>query len=322
MLLSRLVVGTCCAAAWVLGTDFVSGQPYPNKAVRLVTGTPASSTDIASRLIADGLTVSLGQPVIVENRGGGGPVAGPRVANAAPDGYSIFLYGSTLWLTPLLQPDASYDPIRDFAPITLALSSPSVLVVHPSVAANSTKELIALAKAAPGQLNYGSTGSGSVSHLTMELFKAMAGVNIVRVNYAGTAQATNDLLSGAVHVMFTTTTAAAPHFKSARLRALAVSSAQPSALLPGLPTVAASGLPGFEASSTLGIVAPAKTPAPIIKRLNHEIVRVLVRPEAKERFFNMGIEVVASSPQQFQATIKSDMARLGKVIKDAGIRGE
>jgi tripartite-type tricarboxylate transporter receptor subunit TctC len=212
--------------------------------------------------------------------------------------------------------------VRDFSPITLAVTTPLLVVVHPSLPVKTVKELIALAKAKPGSLNYASGISGSATHLPAELFKAMAGVDIVRVAYKGGAPALTAVLAGEAQVMFATSSGAGPHVNSGRLRALAVTSAQPSALFPGLPTVSASGVPGYDAASIMCVFAPARTPAAVIGRLNQEIVRILNKPEVKERFIRAGSEVVASSPEQLAATITADMSTMGKVIKDAGIRAE
>jgi tripartite-type tricarboxylate transporter receptor subunit TctC len=218
--------------------------------------------------------------------------------------------------------DTLYDPLKSFSPITLAGNSPNVLVTHPSLPVRSLKELIALAKARPGELNYGSGSTGSPSHLAAELFKAMAGVNIVRIPYKGTGPAVNALVGGQVQLMFVSPTSVAPHVKAGRLRGLAVTAAQPSALAPGLPTVSGAGLTGYESTSSFGVLAPAYTPAAIINWLNQEIVQVLTGAEAKERLFSAGVEPVGNSADAFAALIKSDMAKWGKLIKAAGIRDE
>ena len=303
------------------GAGVASGQDYPNKPVRMVTAAPGAAGDFVARLAALGLTESWGQQVIVENRGGSGVIPIEIVAKALPDGYTLLVFGTTLWLLPLIQ-KVSYNPIGDFSPITLAAVTPLLLVVHPSLPVKSIKELIAWAKAKPGELNYASGISGSATHLPAELFKAMAGVNIVRVAYKGGAPAISALIGGEVQVMFATASGAGPHVNSGRLRALAVTSAQPSALFPGLPTVAASGLPGYDAASIMCIFAPAKTPAALVGRLNRDIVRVLNKADVKERFIKAGSEVVASSPKQLAAAMKADMATMGKVIRDAGIRAQ
>jgi tripartite-type tricarboxylate transporter receptor subunit TctC len=315
MLIIRVIVLSIA----VLAPAAVFGQTYPHKPVRIVSSEPGSSNDYFARLIAQGLTASLGQQVIVDNRA---IMAGEIVARAVPDGHTLLSYGTPLWLAPLLRDNVPWDPIRDFAPISWTTSSPNILVIHPNVSAKSPQEIIALAKAKPGALNYASSSAGSAAHLAAELFKAMAGINIVRVAYKGTGSALNAVIGGEVQMMFAGTSAVAPHVKSGRLRALAITSAQRSTLVPDLPTVAASGLPGYESSLILGMQAPAKTPAAIINRLHQEIVRILNRPDVKEKLFNTGTEVVASTPAEFSAKIKSEMSVWGKVIKDAGIREE
>ena len=294
-------------------------QDYPNKPVHIITAAPGGNVDLAARLIAQGLSGSLGQQVIVDNRGGIATVAADLVAKASPDGYTLLFYGRDIWIFPFLKKDLDYDPVRDFAPITLAVSAPSILVVHPSVPAKSVEELIALAKAKPGQLNYGSSGIGSSPYLAAELFKALAHVDIVHVPYKGATTALPDLFAGHLQLMFNTVTTTGPYVKLGKLRALAVTSAEPSPLVPGLPTIAASGLPGYEAVAVFSMFAPAKTPPAIVSQLNEEIVRVLNRPEVKERFFSTGTEVVGSSPAELSATIKSEMSKWGKIINDAGI---
>ncbi len=244
------------------------------------------------------------------------------VIKAPPDGYNLLLAANSFYLGPLLRDDALYDPLRDFSPVTLAIRGPNILVVHPSLPVQSVKELIVLAKAKPGMLNYASGASGASTHLGPELFKAMAGVDIMRIPYKGGAQALADLVGGQVQVMFVNPSPGMPYIKSGRLRALAITSAQPSALFPRMPTVAASGLPGFEHSSKVGIYAPARTPAAVINRLNEELVQVLNRADMKEKFADLGIETVGSSPGELAVAMKSEMARMSKVIKDAGIREE
>jgi tripartite-type tricarboxylate transporter receptor subunit TctC len=317
MLRSRLIVWTFSVGMIVLGANVASGQNYPIKPIRIVTTEPGSTTELVGRLIAQGLTGSLGQQVIVENRG---ITAIETVAKATPDGYTLLLYTSPLWLTPFLRDNVTWDPVRDFLPITLTVGTPNVLVVHPSLPVKSVEELIALAKARPGELNYGSGSAGASPHLSAELFKAMAGVDLVRVPFRGTGPALNTLIGGQLQLMFPTAGSVTSHVESGRLRALAVTTARPSALAPGLPTVAASGLPGYESISLSGMLAPARTPATIIGQLNQEVVRVLNRAAVKGRLFNVGVEVIASSPEEFASKIKSEMAKWGKVIRDAGIR--
>ena len=313
-------------AAWLLAlgiTTHFSGavwaQNYPTRPIRIFTGTAGGSLDLAVRLMGPELSGNLGQSVIVENRSG--VIAMETVAKAAPDGYTLLLFGTPLWIGPILQ-KLSYDPVKDFSPITLAASTPNILVVHPSVPAQSVKELIALAKSKPGLLNYAAGSIGAISHLAGELFKYMAGINIARISYQGTGPADIALLGGEVQLMFSVQPAVAPHIKSGKLRALAVTSARPSALLPDLPTVAASGLPGYECVLLYGTFTPARTPESVINRLNREMVRVLNQGNVREKFFNSGAEVVGSTPEQFARAIQSDTAKMSEMIAFAGIRIE
>ncbi len=318
MLRRRSIAETVLVILTVLGAGTVCGQTYPTKPIRIVTSDPGAGNDFTARLIAQGLTVSLGKQVVVENRPAG-VIPGEIVSKARPDGYTLLVYGNNLWIGQLLQ-NTPYDPVRDFSPITMISRAPNVLVVHPSVPANSVTELLALARSRPGELNYASGSIGSSSHLAAELFKHMGGVNMTWIPYKGGGPAMTALIGGQVQLSFGTAAAVAPHTKSGRLRALAVTSAQPSALLPGLPTIAASDLPGYESVAIYGIFAPAGTPESLINRLNREIVLVLNGADVKERLFNAGAEIVGGSPQEFAAAIKSDTIRVGKMIKDAGIR--
>ena len=304
----------------LLPVHVVLGQGYPLKPVRIVTSEAGGNFDLVSRTIAQGVSPALGQQVIVDNRAG--VIAIETVAKAQPDGYTLLLNGTSIWLSPFMRSNVAWDPVADFAPVTLAVSAPNILVVHPALPARSVEELIALARAKPGTLNYGSTTPGGSIHLAGELFNAMAGVNIVRVPYRGEAAALNALFGGSLQLMFNNVSAAVPHVKAGRLRALAVTSARQSALLPGVPTVAASGLPGYQLVSITGIFAPARTPAQVVTRLHQEIVGVLSGAEVRERLFNVGVEVVGSSPAELAVTVKAEMERLGKLIKDAGIRAE
>ena len=259
----------------------------------------------------------MGQPVIVENRAAFNSI--DAVSKAAPDGYTLLVMGIPVWLTPFLQDNVPWDPVRDFQPVTTLTRQVTILIVHPSVPANTIKELIDLAKAKPGQLNYGSGGTGTSSHLSAELFKSMAGVDITRINYKGAADAVTALLGGQIQVMFGNPSSAAVHAKSGRVRALAVSSMQPSGLYPGLPPVAAT-LPGYELVEILGLLAPAKTPMAIVNRWNGATGRLLNSPELKEKFLSSGSEVATGSPEAFAAAISSDMTKFGKVIRDARLQ--
>ena len=319
MLSPRMVAMVFLVDMMVLGAGVVCSQDYPNRPIRIISNEPGGSNDFSARFIAQGITGPLGQTVIVENRPS--RLIGGIASKALPDGYTLVVTSSSLWQRPLLR-EVDYDPVKDFSPVALVSRAPNLLVVHPSMPANSVKELIALAKAKPGALSYPSGGPGSTQHLTTELFRSMAGgINIVHIPYKGGAGPINGLMGGEVQLSFESTTSVVPYVKSNRLRALAVTSVQSSALMPGLPTVAAS-LPGFEATSMTAMFAPTKTPVAIISRLNRETVRVLETADAKEKYLNLGAETVGSSPAELAATMKSEMGRMGKVIKDAGIRAE
>ena len=319
MRLSILALSAASLASAMI-INAADAQNYPTRPIKIVTTEPGSGTDLASRLIAQALTGPLGQQVIVDNRAGLLP--GELVAKAQPDGYTLLLNGPGIWLEPYLRDNLAWNPTRDFAPITLAVRSPNVVVVHPSVAVRNVAELISLAKSQPGVLNYGSGAAGNSAHLAVELFKSMAGVNIVRVVYKGVGPALTALVGGQVQLMFPNAGSAAPYMKSGRLKALAVTSPQPSPLVPGIPTVSASGLPGYESIVMFAIFAPAATPTAIVNRLNHEIVQAINAPDVKEKFFNAGMETVGSTPEQFTAAMKAEMTSMGKLIKDAGIRDE
>ena len=293
-------------------------QSWPAKPVRIVTAEPGTGNDLIARLIAPHLSNVFGQQFVIDNRG---LVAVEMVVKAAPDGYTLLSYGPPLWLTPLLR-QVNYDPLRDFAPITMAGSSPNILAIHPSVPAKTVPELIALAKARPGELNYSSSSTGASPHLAAELLKSMAGINIMRVAYKGSGQALVALIGGQVHIMFPNAGTVAPHLKSTRVRALAVTTLAPSALAPGLPTLSASGVAGYESSSQFALLAPAGTSPNIIERLNREMIAALRRPDVTERLFGSGVEVTTGTPAELAATMKAEMAKWGKVIREAGIREE
>jgi tripartite-type tricarboxylate transporter receptor subunit TctC len=314
----RLVAWMFPAIVTVPVADAACAQGYPNRPLRFLTTGIGGSTDLAARTVAQGLIDSLGWSVVVDNRGST-IVSSDMVSKAPPDGYTILVITDGLWRGPLFQ-KMPFDPVKDFAPITLVSRSPNILVVHPSLPVKSVKELIALAKARPGELNYGAGAIGASTHLASELFKVMAGVNIVHVPYKSSGGAVAPLLAGEIQVMFGTSATVTTIIRSGKVRALAISTAQPSALAPGLPTVAAAGnLPGYESAATAGVFAPPATSQAIIKRLHEEISRVLVRPEVKERFFNQGVEIVGGTPQDTAAFIKSDIATTARIIKQAGI---
>jgi tripartite-type tricarboxylate transporter receptor subunit TctC len=316
MQILRIVISLFAMVVMIPGMSVVRGQDFPNKPVRLVTSTVGSGGDFTSRVIAPGMSGLLGHQVIVDNRGAG--VIPPEfVSKAPPDGYTLLVIGGSVWIGPLLR-KVPYDVVRDFAPISQVSRDVNVVAVHPSLPVKSVKELIALAKAKPGELNFSTGSTGSTTHLAAELFKSMAGINIVRIPYPGSEVI--PLIIGEVQLTIVDAGKILPHAKAGKLRALAVTSSEPTALAPGLPTVAATGLPGYEAIGATGMWAPIKTPAPIINRLNQELVRFLNTAEAKERFLSSGAEAVGSSPDEFGAKIKSEIIKTAKVIKDAGIK--
>ena len=314
MLISRIVLG----GILVLCAGAASGQEFPTKPLRIITGTPGGTNDFMARFIAQGISGPLGQNVVVDNRSSA--VVGELVAKAPPDGYTMLIQGSQIWIQQYMQ-KVQYDAVKDLAPITWASSLPSVLLVPNSLPAKTVKELIALAKAKPGELNYATGAVGSAQHLATELFNAMAGVKIARVEYRGTGPALAALLGGQeVQLLLSGVGVGMPYAKAGKLRALAITSPEPSALAPDLPTVAAT-LPGYQSQSMSGVWAPAKTPDKVVDRLNREIVRFLKRPDIKEKLLATGTEVVANSPKEFAVAMKNDMTRMGKIIKDLGIRG-
>ena len=294
-----------------------SAQTFPSRPVRIVTSQAGGLNDFTARVIAQSLSGPLGKPVIVENRG---LIAIDTVAKASPDGHTLLCFANNLWLLPFMQEKAVFDPVRDFVPITLAVTAPNVLAIHASVPASSVKELIALAKARPGTLNYGAGVTGGTPHLAAELFKSMAAIDIVRVGYKGTGPALTAIAAGEIQMMFAGAGSLEPHVRAGRVKALAVTSATPSALAPGLPTISESGLPGYEAIAMIALLAPARTPAPIVTRLNQEIVKVLATPEVHERLVAAGVEAAATTPVQLGRIMKSEMVKWGKVIREAGIR--
>ncbi|MBI3041827.1 MAG: tripartite tricarboxylate transporter substrate binding protein [Betaproteobacteria bacterium] len=317
MALAGAVAWGCGAGAGhVEAADF----PYPTKPIRMLAPEPGGGNEIAGRTIAQALSIQLGQNLVVENRGAAsGAIAGEILAHATPDGYTLLYYGSTVWLLPYLRDKVPFDPVKDFAPVSLGTRAPFYLFVHPSVKANSVRELIDYAKAHPGKLNYGSAGSGAATHLTAELFKIVAGVDIVRIAYKGSGLASNALVTGEVQLMFVSGSVGLPHVRAGRLKALAIASPGRSSLSPEVPTMAESGLPGYEASSMSGMFAPAKTPRAIVKLLSDEVARALKRDDVKQSFVRRGTEAVGSTPEEFAAIIREDMAKWSRVIKAAGI---
>jgi len=303
----------------------VAADSYPAKPIRFVVAfPPGGGTDIIARSIAQKLAERLAQHVVVDNRpGAGGNIGTDIVAKSAPDGYTI-LMGSAgpLAINASLFAKMSFDPIKDLAPVTLAASTPNVLVVHPSLPARTVKELIALARSRPGEINFASSGHGTPAHLAGELFDSMTGVKLVHVPYKGAAPALADLLGGQVQLMFSTMPPALPHVKDGKLRALAVTSRKRSPAAPELPTIDEAALPGFEAITWHGVVAPAGTPAAIIARLNREIVAILHLPEVVERLSGQGTEALGSTPEEFASYIKSESVKWAKVVRESGAKAE
>jgi tripartite-type tricarboxylate transporter receptor subunit TctC len=292
------------------------GQTYPNRPVRLIPGQPGGGAYVQMLLIRDLVASRLGQPLIMDAR----PAAlmGGIAARAPADGYTMMVAGTGVWFQPLLQ-KTDYDMLNDFVAISTVGASPSILVIHPSLAVNSVKELIALAKSRPGALNYSSAGTGSSYHLAGELFKSMTGADIVRVSYVGAGPTIQAVIAGEVQMSFGTSASVAPHIKAGRLRALAHTGPKPTPLAPGLPSMAASGLPGFEITSANAVFAPVRTPVSIIRRWNQELVWALSQPDVKEKFLNVGAEAGASTPEEITTRLKSDYAKVEKLVKSAGI---
>jgi tripartite-type tricarboxylate transporter receptor subunit TctC len=313
-----------CAAMGLEASPAHAQAPYPSKPLRIVSPSSAGGgTDIIARVLAPKLAERLGQQVIVENRPGAGTVIGiDYAAKAAPDGYTLLLGLSTLATSPALFKKLPYDAERDLAPISQIAASPNVLVVHPSVPVASVKELIAFARARPGQLNFGSAGIGTNPHMTMALFLSMAKLDMVHVSYKGSAPAVTALLGGHVAVMSATAITGLPHVRSGRLRGLGVTSAKRSAVAPDLPTLAEAGVPGYEATQWYGVLVPAGTTREVVNRLHGELVRILQLADVKSRFAADGVEVVGDTPEQFGRYVRAEIVKWAKVARDAQIKQE
>jgi len=300
-----------------------NSQSWPNKPIRyIVPFPPGAFNDTLGRTISTELSKTLGQPMVVDNRPGGNSVIGTELAaKSPPDGYTLF--GAALPFSAIQSlHKVSFDVTKDFAPITLAGFSANMLVVNPAFPVNSVKDLIAYAKANPGKVNYGSSGNGTSVHLAMELFKSMTGTYMLHIPYKGSAPVVTDLIAGQVDVMFDNTPNVIGHVRAGKMKALAVTTTQRSPLAPDVPTVAEAGVPGYDQTAWFGVLAPAGTPREIINRYNSEIIKVLNSAEVKERFGKQGVEVRTSTPEQFSAFLNSEVARWGKVIRDAGIKSD
>jgi tripartite-type tricarboxylate transporter receptor subunit TctC len=305
----------------VSGALTATAAEYPTKPIRLIVGfAPGGGTDTTARAISAKLTDLLGQQIIIDNRpGAAGNIAAELVSKATPDGYTLLMGTiAALSINPSLYSKLPFDPIKDFAPITQAVDSTNILSLHPSVPAGSVKELIALAKAK--SLNYGSSGVGGTGHLAGELFNTMAGVKMTHVPYKGGGPAMIDLVGGQVQLVFATAASAVPQIKGGKIKGIAVTTAKRSALMPSLPTISEAGLPGFDANNWYGVLAPAKTPRPIIMRLNGEIAKVLAMPDVKNFLFNQGLDPAPGTPEQFGAYIKSETAKWAIVVKASGAK--
>ena len=300
-----------------------SAQSYPAKPIRIVVAqAPGGGNDTIARLAAQRLTLALKQQVLVDNRAGaGGLIAAELVAKSPPDGYTLLLGNvATLTIIPNIQQKVPYDPLKDFQPVSLIATAPLLVVVHPSLPVRSIKELIALAKAKPGQLNYASNGVGSSTHLATELFKIMTQTKLEHIPYKGLAPATADLLSGQVQLMFSSAVAMMPHVTSGRLRAIAMTGAKRSPAAPSIPTVAEAGVPGYQAGSWYGLVAPAGTPRPIIDLLSRETAAATKSHDIADRLTAEGVIAVGSTPEEFAAHIKSEFGRMRQVVKSSGAK--
>jgi len=301
----------------------VCAQSWPDKPIRVILAVPAGATpDVTARLVFPGLSQQLGVSLVADNRAGGGGVIGAEIAaKSAPDGYTLFISSpGALTILPHLRKGLPYDTLRDFAPVSLISIGPFVLMAHPSVPANNIRELIALAKAQPGKLNYASAGNGVANHLAGELFKQMAGVDIVHVPYKGAPQAVSDVLAGHMQLMFNSVAPIVPHIKSGKLRVLGIASLQRSPQMPELPTINESGVPGFEAVNWFGLFAPAKTPKPIINRVNAAVVSTIKAPEMQAKFIALGADPVGSSPEEFAAFVRRDTEKYARIVKISGAR--
>ncbi len=312
------------AAALTITASATCAQTYPTRAVRLVVPFLAGgSTDIVGRTVGQKLSEMWGQPVVVDNRPGGGTTIGTEaVAKSAPDGYTLLVTPAPFTINPSLLAKLPYDALNDFAPITLINTTPLVMVVHPGVPAKNVKELIALAKANPGKLNFGSSGTGGSNHLAGELFNAMAGVKMVHIPYKGNAGALTDIVGGHLDVVYNGVTSAIALIKGGKLRVLAVTSLQRTPALPDVPTLNESGLKGFEAVAWNGLTAPAKTPRDVIMKINADVIKVVSSPELRERLKAEGSDPVGSSPEQYAAFLRDEIAKWAKVIKFAGVKAD
>lgn len=317
----RLAAGFCCCA---LASGVAHAQTYPEKPIRLIVPyAPGGNADVLARLVSQHLGQALGQQMIVDNRPGANAVIGTEVASKAPpDGYTLLFVASGHAVNPSVYPKLGFDSIKDFTPIGLVGSTPLILAVTNALPAKSVKDLLAIARARPGELSYGSSGNGSSAHLAGALFNSMGRVNILHVPYRATQQAIIDVTTGRIQIMYPSTSALAPHMKSGKLRGLAVTSRERSALSPVLPTMEQAGVPGYEATIWTGMLAPARTPETIVTKLNSTIVQVMKTRDMGERFAALGADTTTSTPAAFGKFISDEIVKWGKVVREAGVKME
>ncbi len=313
-----------CAACCLLPvlSAHAADKTFPTKPIRIIVPFAAGGpTDIVARTVSQQLTIAFGQPAVVDNRpGAGGVVGADLAAKSAPDGYTLLLCSTgAMAINPSLMPGMPYDPVRDLAPITLVVTIPYLLLVNPSFPAQSVKELLALARAKPGQLNYGSAGNGTTSHLAMELFRSMAGISVVHIPYKGSSLAATDLVGGQLQLLFDAPPSSLPFVRSGKLRAIGISTLKRTPLLPDMPTINEAGVPGYEVLTWSGICSPSGTPRPVIERLNETIVHGVTGRETRDRFAAIGADVVANSPDEYRKFIVAELAKWSRVIREAGV---
>jgi len=316
--MSRLALWASALATALTGA--AAAQDYPVRPIRIIVG---PGPDVLARIVGQKLTDAWGQQVLVDQRpGAGGIIAADSVAKSPADGYTLLLSTGTYTTLPSLYAKVPYDFVRDLAPVTLLAHLPFLLVAHPSVPAKNVQELVQLARARPGQLNYASSGNGTTAHLAGEMLKSMAKINIVHVPYKGTVPGVIDLVAGQVHIMFAIIQSSLPHAQAGKLRALAVSGSKRSSSAPAVPTISESGVPGYEFISWNGVHVPAATPKAVSGKLDSELLRIITLPDVKERMLALGMDVAGGTPEEFGALVKSDIAKWAKVIRDAGIKAE
>jgi len=311
-------------AVLLAGASALAGAQYPNKPVRMVVAfPPGGSTDLAARALGEKLAAALGQAFVIENKpGASGNIGAEFVARSAPDGYTLLMAATSFATAPAFFPQLGWDPVKDFAPVSMVATVPIIVVVHPSVVATNARELIAYSKANPGKLNLASPGAATLTRLAGEMFKQAAGLDWVTVHYKGGPPAVTDLLGGQAQIMFANISDVITHVKAGRLRALAVTTSKRSAIAPELPTLAESVLPGFEVSTWQAVLAPAGTPREIVQRLNAEIVKAMSAPEMKEKFLSFGTDAATGSPDELGRFLAAEVAKIGKIAREVGAKND